>query len=348
VAVGLLFDSVRYDAEHFERLATGAVGDFFLLTVIEPYVARYLPALVQSLINQRILLVGYIRTEQRSELQAQTDRWNGLHSRANKSSADGLNTTDYFLQWAEQTSNAKKRDQLYCRASMAAVKEEKFESALDIASRISMEYRDEATQFVLFHIALKSARAEHLEKAEQMARRDTDLARRAYLFTLIAKSILDDKAQDITHARLLLEEVERLAPKLSNDRERLSVLVGSAAVYSLFDTIRGSEVFRAAVKIANKTAGFTGDTYLARNLDIGGFYFDYSMYVQEFTFSEAINRLGLANFNETLFIIRELKDNLVRLKAIIAICNAALSERTYLGSVLNTKRNLSYGRVQDF
>jgi len=326
IAVGLLLDPLRYNSEQYERLAASASGDFFFLTVIEPHVARYLPALVQSLISQRMRLSGYLRTEQRSELQAQTDRWNNLHSRAGASSANALNTTDYFLKWAEQTANPKQRDQLYCRASMAAVKEKKFDHALDIVGKISPEFREESKQFILFQIAMTVARDQQLEKAEQMARRDDDLVRRAYLFTLLAKSILDDKTQDSTQARFLLDEVERLASKLSNDRERLSVMVGSAAVYSIFDTVRGSEVFRAAIKIANKTAGFTGDTYIARNLDIAGFYFDYSMYVQEFTLSEAINRLGLADFNETLFVIQELKDDLVRLKATVAICNAVLSK----------------------
>ncbi|MEK6282126.1 MAG: hypothetical protein AABN95_17355 [Acidobacteriota bacterium] len=339
VAVGLLVNASRYNPDRFERLTAGAIGDFFVLTVIEPHVARYFPALIPSLINQRVLLAGYIRGEQRSELQAQTDRWNSLHSRTGKSSANGLNTSDYFLEWAEQAANAKQRDQLYCKASMAAVQEEKFESALDIVGKISMEFRDEAKQFILFNIAMKAALDQQFEKAEEMARGDNDLVRRAYLFTLIAKSILDDKAPDVTHARLLLDEVERLAPKLSNDRERLAVLAGSAAVYSLFDSIRGFELFRMAVKIANRTEGFTGETFLARSLDIAGFYFDYSMYVQEFTFAEAIDRLGLADFNETLLVIRDLKDNLVRLKATVAICSAALSGKTYLRRVLNPTRN---------
>lgn len=328
IAVQLLLDQLRYNPDQYEQLATGPSGDFFFLTVIEPHVAKYLPALVQSLINQRMRLSGYLRTEQRSELQAQTDRWNNLHSRAGASSANALNTTDYFLKWAEETANPKQRDQLYCRASIAAVKEKRFDYALEIVGKISSEFREESKQYVLFQIAMAVARDRQLEKAEQMARRDEDLVRRAYLFTLIAKSIVDDKTQDINQARFLLDEAERLAAKLGNDRERLSIMIGSAAVYSIFDTVRGAEVFRAAIKIANKTPGFSGDTYIARNLDIAGFYFDYSMYVQEFTFSEAINRLGLADFNETLFVIQELKDDLVRLKATVAICNAVLSKES--------------------
>lgn len=327
-AVALLLDPARYSSEYYERLVWGAIGDFFLLTVIESHVARYLPALVQSLINQRMRIAGYLGTEERSRLQAQTDRWNNLHSRTGRLSGNGLEAKDYFLEWAEQTTNSKQRDQLYCRAALAAVKERKFDTALEIVSKVSLDYSDDAKQFILFQIAMRAARDHQLEKSEQMARRDYDLARRAYLFTLIAKSTLNDKA-DYSHVRLLLDEVERLASKLSN-REKLSVLVGAAAVYSLFDIVRGTEVFGEATKIANKIAGFTGDTALPRSVDIAGFYFDYSLYVQEFTFSEAIDRLGLADFNETLFVIRGLKDNLVRLKAIVAICNAVLSERTYL------------------
>jgi hypothetical protein len=142
---------------------------------------------------------------------------------------------------------------------------------------------------------------------------------------VIAKSLLDDKSMNVARASEFLDEVEQLASKL-NDQERLSVLVGGSIIYSRFNIPRAEELLREAIKAANKLEGFTGDTHLDRILEIGGFYFDYSIYADELTFIEAINGIGLNDFDGTMQDLRELKSRLPRLRAIVALCSRALSK----------------------
>jgi hypothetical protein len=55
------------------------------------------------------------------------------------------------------------------------------------------------------------------------------MARRAYLFTLIAGAVVDGESKDYARATRLLNDVERLASKLDSTRERIAVLLAETA-----------------------------------------------------------------------------------------------------------------------
>jgi hypothetical protein len=168
-----------------------------------------------------------------------------------------------------------------------------------------------------------------VESAERWARRGADPASRAYVFTLIADSLIKGKSKDTGRAIEFLDEAAQIAQRMDSGGERIAILTGVALVYSRFDAARAHELLREVVKAANKVDNFTGETGVSRVIDMDGFYFGYSLYREdEFTFTEAINRLGRANFNEALQEVQGLKSRLARLRAVVALCNGVLSERT--------------------
>lgn len=325
VSAQILLEPTRYFSGNVEGLAAGVIGDFYLINLIEPEAARYLPAVGLTLSTQKNVLTGYLSAGESEESQASIERWKAMPTDVSLTSGGNVATVDYLAQRAEQASDSRRKDQLYYRAAMTALKAQQQERAFELVEKLSEKYRDEARQFLKFDIAVWAARHQQLDKAQLLAERDDDLARRAYVFTLIAKSLLIQKSKDVTLAYGFLNKVEELGTRLTNAQERLSLLVGAANVYSLFDSFRASQMFKEAIRVANKLEGFTGDVGITRVLNINGFYVDYSMYVDDFTFLDFINQAGPNNFNATLLDIREIKKPLPRLRAVVALCNGVLS-----------------------
>jgi hypothetical protein len=200
-----------------------------------------------------------------------------------------------------------------------------YDRALDIVDKLSDKYSSEAKQFIKFHIASKAARDNQVDKAEFFARRDDDLSRRAFIFTVIAATLIEGKGADPDRARGFLGEVQQLAAKLNKEDERVAVLFGLVSVYSRFDSALASESLPLAIQSANRVEEFGRVTGIQRGLNLGDFLFDYSMYRDEFTFMEGIKTLGAKDFEGTLAQIRVLKNRLPRLKATVIICGAVLS-----------------------
>lgn len=319
--VQLLLDPGRYSRKNL--LPTfGAVGDWFLIKLIEPNAALYRGDLVNSLLAQGYVLEGRLPAQQ-NEASASLDRWNNLPGK-NQNSATNGQTVDYLLKSADQPANSKRRDQLLYRAAMAAVRNHEYDRALEIVDKLSSENQKKAKQFLTFDIALAALRKQDVDRAARLAEKDDDFLRRAYVFTLVAKSLIERKDRDITQARIFLTEVETLLPKLDTDKDRVSALAGAALVYSRFDKSEASRSLRDLIRYANKLEAFAGETSVSRMLDVGGFYFDYSLYA-EFSFSELLNNLGQMDFNATLEDVRQLESRTARFKAIVAVCKGVLS-----------------------
>jgi len=157
-----------------------------------------------------------------------------------------------------------------------------------------------------FGVAYAEINDHQFEEAEELAKRDNDLARRAYILNLIASSQAKDK-QGLEQANVLINEVLDLARRIDSNQEKVSTLIGSAAVCSRFDTSRSLGILRDAIDIANKVETFTGDTKISRSVKLGDFYYFYPMYEQELTFNEIIRRQGLDDFNATLAQLQNLK-----------------------------------------
>jgi hypothetical protein len=329
ISTQLLLDNQRYYPGNLERLASGVVGDFCLITLIQPMASQYDPPSAESLSTQQHVLEGYVNPESRTDLSSTVDRWRSAPAGIEGIGPGSAATVEYLLERAEKISDPDRKDQLYYRAAIMAAKQKGSEAAFQIIEKMSDQSRVEAKQMLAFDIATNAARNHRLEEAEQLARRDKDLTRRSYIFTLIANSLLDDQNRDDVRAMEFLNEVERLVGSLETNQERVAVLIGAAAVASRLDASRAAGFLRAAINSANKVDDFTGNTRIPRGLRLGGFLFAYTMYDSEFTLAEAINSLGAKDFNQTNADIRGFKNRLARLQATVALCKSVLSKDSF-------------------
>lgn len=325
VSSGLLLDAARYLPEELHRLPAGVVGDFYLLSLLESIAVEYLPNVSQTISEQRNVLVNYLQSEERAAATASVERWNNIPSDVNLAGSGNNATVDYLVSRAEKSSNPKLKNQLYFRAALAAVHDKQDERAEDLASKLAAEYGDQARQMLKLAIAERKVRDGRLDEAEQLARSDNVLIRRCYIFTLIADSLVKGKSKDFPRATQLLSEVEQLALRLMSKEERLSVLEGAAAVYLRVEPGRAFELLRETITTANKLDGFTGYLSLNQTLDVGGFFFDFPIYDEEFGYFDLLGRLGARDYYQTIQSVREIQNRSLRIHSIVVVCKAALS-----------------------
>lgn len=324
----LVLDEQRYYPGNKERLTSGLTGDFCLVSLIEPAASRYVPELSDVVSRQKHILAGYVGQDGQAEARSSVNRWNAIPSDVNSGAKDTNAAFESLLERADQASDPKRKDQLYYRAATIAVKTKGSDAAFDIVEKLSSQHREKAKESIAFEIAIAAARKDQLDEAERLARRDSDLTRRAYVFTVIASSLLKEKRHDTVRAMELLNEVEHFAGQLDKDVERVAVLVGAAAVASRLDAARASDLLRQAIRVANKVDNFSGDTRVPRGLDIGGLLFAYTLYNDEFTLADAVTRLGTNDFDQTVGDIRAFKNHLPRLQMTVTLCSSILSNNS--------------------
>lgn len=324
--IEVLSDSNRYLPGNIETLQAGVAGDLYTLSIIEPLIATHLPNKTQVVATHRNTLNNYLQGAQREAAFASIERWNNAPKDFGSRSSKNEGNLDYLVGLAEKASDPKRKDQLYFRAALAAVRLNKFDIALNLVDKISAEYTQNAKQFIRFDMALWYLKNQQTLEADKLARADDMLARRAYILTLIADELTTEQQKATSRALQYLAEVEGLAGKLSDERERLSVLIGVGSVYARLDQVRASEILRHAFKTANRVNDFVGDSAIPNMLEIGGFYFDYSIYSDGATIFDLIQRLSINSYYSTLQDIRSLKNTTLRLQATVALCSAVISE----------------------
>ena len=320
----ILLNPLRYSAGSVETLAFGAEGDFYALSILEPWVATYEPMKAPAISSQRIAVMSSLQASQRETAFSNADRWKNSPKNPNLTSGATETTVEYLVSKAETASDPKRKDQLYFRAALMAVRLKKREIAMTLVERISAQHADKAKQFIRFDIALQDIQNQQFFEADKLARMDDVLARRAYIFTLIADSLTQKELKETSRALQYLEEVQQLAGKLADEKERLSVLIGAGNVYAQLDTVRASEILRQIIKHTNRVEEFVGDSSIANVLEIGGFYFDYSIYSNGLTIFDLIKRLAAVSYYGTLQNIRSLRNRILRLQAIMALCSAVM------------------------
>ena len=322
----ILLNPQRYSAGSIETLTLGAEGDFYALSIIEPWVATYEPGKAPAISAQRNTVMSYLQATQRETASSNADRWKNAPKNQSLTSGATQTTVEYLVSRAESASDPKRKDQLYFRAALMAVRVKKHELALSLVERISAEYADRAKQFIRFDIAQKDIQNQEFLEADKLARADDVLVRRAYIFTLIADSLTKDQHKETSRAFQYLDEVQQLAGKLSDEKEKLSVLIGAGNVYARLDTVRASEILQQIIKQTKRIEEFVGDSSIANVLDISGFYFDYSLYSNGLTIFDLIKRLAPVSYYGTLQDIRSFKNRTLRLQAILALCSAVIAD----------------------
>ena len=340
VMTEILLNPLRYSAGNIETLALGVAGDFFALTILEPWVTTYDPMKASALSVQRNTVMSYMQAGQRDAAFSAADRWKTSSKDLDYASPPKEPTVEYLVNKAESAPDSKRKDQLYFRAALLAVSHKKHEYALSLVERISTDYSDSAKQFIRFDIALQDVQNQQFSEADKLARMDNVLVRRAFIFTVIADNLTQQQQKDPSRALQYLDEIQQLAGKLSDDKERLSVLIGVGNVYARLDTVRASETLQQIIKQANKVPDFVGNSSISNVLEIGGFYFDYSIYSNGLTMFDLIKRLTPISYYATLQDIRSLKNRTLRLQAIMALCTAVILEENHTARTFRLKTSL--------
>lgn len=325
-ASGIMLDPARYQAG-VGQLPAGAAGDLYFIRIIEPQIAAYLPGMGDAAAAQRSLVSNFLDQERRTSLQKTTDRWNASLGGGRQNPAAGESTLEAELQEAEEVKDSEERDQKFYTIAAHAVTKGSYDAALDVVGRLSSKYADRGRQFIMFSIAEREIKDNHLERAEQWAMRDDDLPRRAYILNLIADSAATG-GKNVPRAVEVLAGVEAIASKLDAGQEKIATLVGAAGVYSRFDEARASELLRQAISVADKVEKFAGDARLSRVIEIGGFGFVYYLYDDKLTLQELLGRLGRKSFVSTMTDVQSLKSRVPRIRATIDLCAAILSPGT--------------------
>jgi len=315
----LLLDPTRSNRMTIGQLSAGALGDYFFLKTIEPHISSRLPALSTSITARQIVLANYLNQDQRNSLMSTIERWNDSRREATNSSGG----VEALLQQAANTPDEKQKDRLYFKVVMVAMRDKRYEVALETVEKLSQEAREVVKPFITYSVAKQSVTDNRLERAEQFARNDSDLERRAYIFTLIARALIKNENKDFGRAAEFLSEAEQISSKLDN-RGKALVLVGVASVYANYDAVRASQLLQEIIKTANKVDGFTGDEKIVRSFKFDGYSYFYQMYGDGLTTGDVFRQQGSYDFNGTLLNVREIKNRLFRLKATVALCRGVL------------------------
>ena len=326
-AAEILLEPSRYTPANVAALSAGPSGDLYLIKLVLPYVKTYLPPIADRLAGQQQIIAAYLNPDRAAQLDATVGKFNAMQNSGPVRTDSNYESSDHFANLAAAATETVRKDQLFYRAATAAVKEKRYETAMDLASNISLDARDQARQLITFSIAERTVADGDLERAQQLARRDDDVVRRAYILTLVAKSFFDEKGHDMVRANELLIEIRQLADKVDKREEGLSILLGVAGVYALFDQLRAFETLREIVNEANKLEKWAGDYRVRRIIVIGGFGFAYELYNNNVSLPQLVSQLAGKNFDETLITVQGLKNGIPRLRSIISLCGMALSEK---------------------
>lgn len=327
-ALEMLSEPSRNNPSGLESLTAGIAGDLYLLQLLAPYANTYMPSLTDKLSRQQRIAAGFLNPDQATQLGTSASKVNAMQdSGPARPDNTGFESVERLSKLAAESTNAGQRDQLFYMAAAIAVKEKKYETALDLVSKISADLRNQAKEFINFSIAEGTVADGDIEKAEQIARRDGDTARQAYILTLIAKALAEGKSQDTVRANELLIEIGQLSKKAVNGDEALAILLDVSRVYAMFDSIRAFETLRDITKEANKLDKWDGNSSVSRMITLGGFGFAYQLYNNGVSLPHLVSRLGAKNFEETLMTVQALKNGVPRLKSLIALCDMVLAQK---------------------
>ena len=128
----ILLDPDRYAAGNIETLAFGVEGDFYVLSIIDPLTPIYLSTRASAISAQRNLVAKYLEAGRREAAFSAADRWTTFPKDLSLASGGNKTTLEYLVDKAESTPDTKRKDQLYFRAAMMAVRLKKYEIALGL------------------------------------------------------------------------------------------------------------------------------------------------------------------------------------------------------------------------
>lgn len=288
------------------------------LTMLEPYIARTSPALLERALTLKGLAAAAASDQSRARAEefARSDREN-----------DESDSFARAEEAVEREANAPRREYAVARLVLSARGAEEFARAEALLDKVGdTELRGKLASYLYFRWTQQSVKEGQLDEAARLSKKVEELDYRALLSFEIAGAALK-RLDDRARAAELLDAVAADALKAPDTPEKVRALLGVAHLYTDFDATRAAQVLRAAVKVSNllPNADFSSEVV---GRQIGNNYFTvFTAYnVPGMKLENAFRELGARDFESALSAAGEVADKYQRALAVLGLASTCLEQ----------------------
>jgi hypothetical protein len=232
---------------------------------------------------------------------------------------------DTLEENAKKESSPMARDTLYAEAALATAPEQ-YQRGWTLAQNIQDDdLRPAVKDLVSYRAAVTFARADKLDKLEEVNAKNGDNLYRSAALVLGAQRQIAGK--NTVRAVELLAEASRSMRKAAAEEALVPVSIGIAAAYAKFDSYMAHESVAEAVKLMDKfpAATLTEDKAPLVRRFSGIPFSDFTYGTSGFGLSSAIDAFPADEFEDLLGLFRRLSNPESRSLSIILLCRKFLS-----------------------
>lgn len=232
---------------------------------------------------------------------------------------------DLLEEAARNESYSLGRDIAYAKAALATTVE-KYIRGWDLANKIEdRSLRDNVGNWLTYRAALHSIKVNNLERAYELAGKNSDPIQRAASLIVGAQGLI--KAKDTTRAGQWLHEARSLIRKVEPDEDSVHVSFGISSAFGQFDKVTAFEVFSEAVRQLGKvTLGRRDEDRAPSVTRFSGLetpaVFTYG--TEGFSLRAAIDAFGPEQFEDVLGIVNRIPQPDLHGVAIMTLCRKYL------------------------
>ena len=231
---------------------------------------------------------------------------------------------DNLEKLAEEEKTTLGRDIAYAKAALATTVDG-HQRGWDIAGKIDDDgLRENVRNSIVYRAALHFMSKNDLDRAYDLAAKNTDVVQRAASLVVGAHSLI--KAKDTIRAAQWLQEARALLRKTEPEESSVRVAFGIVSAYAKFDSLVSFDALSEAVRMMNKTKLTPGDpdrVPLLRRFS-GLEMPDFTYGTAGFSLKAAIGGFGLKDFEAVLDAINKITLQDLRGVATVELCRKYL------------------------
>ncbi|HEX6283292.1 MAG TPA: hypothetical protein VFZ71_00395 [Pyrinomonadaceae bacterium] len=232
---------------------------------------------------------------------------------------------DLLVEAARNESYTLGRDIAYAKAALATTVE-KYSRGWDLAGKIEdRTLRDNVRNWLTYRASLHSINANNLERAYELAGKNTDPIQRPAILIVGAQRLI--KAKDTTRAGPWLQEARSLISKVEPDEDSVHVILGISSAFGKFDKVTAFEVFSEAVRQLGKvTPGRRDEDRVPSVNRFSGLETpaDFTYGTEGFSLRAAIEAFGPEQFEDVLGLVNRIPQPELHGMAIMTLCRKYL------------------------
>jgi hypothetical protein len=239
-----------------------------------------------------------------------------------ETSASALESMQYKLDHAK---TSRERDRIYTDAAVALASQGDAR-AQALADKIDdADRRGQVRQYVDFQFVQLAIKKKEGLRVVRLAR-DGQLThtQRVWAYTQAARLLMPAEGQ---RAREVLEEATNEARRINqDDPDRVRSLIGIATQFASVDRVRAWEILDEAVKSANATEKFTGDSgqlHFSMLMTTSGVKIS-SVAAEDFSLAGVLRSLAKDDLYRSISLAKSFKEDAPRATAILAIAKSIL------------------------